>query len=135
MRNVLTRWGVVAAATMAAVPMLTGTASATVQNGVCEANEFCVFRQVNYSWASDWKASDTHYENNVYPLHPEYGLEDSVSSVSNENPCWVLLWPGRDQTGVALAFAPVGNASYGWYADDLTEYDFNNVASGHSIEC
>jgi hypothetical protein len=30
MRNVLTRWGVVAAATMAAVPMLTGTASATV---------------------------------------------------------------------------------------------------------
>ncbi|MEU6357612.1 peptidase inhibitor family I36 protein [Streptomyces sp. NPDC047072] len=125
---------VLAAGVMAGVPLLAGTASATVDNGVCEADEFCVFRQIDYDWAADFKASDTHYYNNSYPLHSSYLVNDSVSSVWNRNPCAVVLYSDDGGTGDYVGFLSGG------YASDLRDvtvngHDFNNLASGHSIAC
>ncbi|WP_043625936.1 peptidase inhibitor family I36 protein [Nonomuraea candida] len=103
-----------------------------VQDGICEARELCVYRQINYDWVSDFKASDTDWSNNTYPDHPSYSLNNSVSSVWNRNPCNAVLYSGYGMSGVGLYVYS------GERMPDLRntyQGDFNNIASGHSIHC
>ncbi|MFE7572425.1 peptidase inhibitor family I36 protein [Streptomyces sp. NPDC057539] len=134
MKRIMARLAFATAGMVAAVPLLAGTAGAVAQDGNCEDLEFCVFRQIDRDWAADWKASDTYYANNDYPLHPGYTVNNSASSVWNRNPCRVVLYNGinGDTTGGWI------NMPSGFVDNDLREVggiDFNNVASGHSIAC
>lgn len=130
----MVRLAFAAAGMVAAVPLLAGTANAEVQDGNCEDLEFCVFRQIDFDWAADWKASDGYYPNNDYPLHPGNTVNNSASSVKNLNPCTVVLYNGIDlDTTGGYLIIPSGASDA-----DLREVDgidFNNVASGHSIAC
>lgn len=138
MHRIMAGLGMAAAAALTSIPLLAGAAAAESNNGVCESlnSEFCVFRQAKGDWAADFKASDTHYENNYYPLHPSYSVDNSVSSIANFYPCPVIVYENPAQAGDRL-YIPSG---YGY--EDLTNVTgslygvpMNNEIGGHAIDC
>ncbi|MGW1719293.1 hypothetical protein [Streptomyces sp. NPDC002156] len=138
MNRIMSRLGILAAAAVCSVPLLAGVAPAASNDGVCEASnsEFCVFRQADFDWAADFKASDTHYENNYYPLHPSYSVDNSVSSIANFYPCRVVVYENPAQGGDTLVIGTgYGYSNLTNVTGDQYGVNMNNEIGGHSIAC
>jgi hypothetical protein len=93
---------VVALSTVAPAP----ASAATPRNGVCEAGEFCLYRDANYTGVvMDWArgADDDRYADNAYPSG--HYLDDTTSSVWNRSNCAVSIWQHRffGDPGIKLA--------------------------------
>lgn len=107
---------VVVLATVAPAP-----ASAAARNGVCDAGEFCLYRDRNFAGPiMDWPGGfdDDRYADNRYPSG--HYLDDTTSSVWNRSNCQVSIWQHRffGDPGITLAAGAKKNTAGTPLSDD-----------------
>jgi hypothetical protein len=97
-------------------------ASANVRNGVCDAGEFCLFLDPNFTGpVMDWPrgVDDDRYADNHTPSG--YYLDDVTSSVWNRSNCTVSIWQHRffGDPGITLAAGAKRNTAGTPLGDNL----------------
>jgi hypothetical protein len=97
-------------------------ASANARNGVCDAGEFCLFRDPNFTGVvMDWPrgVDDDRYADNSYPSG--HYLDDTTSSVWNRSNCAVSIWQHRffGDPGITLAAGAKRNTAGTPLGDNL----------------
>ncbi|MFI0485332.1 peptidase inhibitor family I36 protein [Actinomadura sp. 9N215] len=110
---------IVGMVTMVGAGLSATPANAATGNGVCEAGEFCVYRDTTGNVLWDSGRTDNSYSNDTYPLAGGT-VQDTGSSVVNRRGKGVRIFVNGDQNGAGwnvpadgkrwnLSGTPVGN--------------------------
>jgi hypothetical protein len=95
--------------------VLPGTpATADPQDGRCEDNELCVFKDANAGGC----VFDLFYDGTVEGgLEQDYAsckgqkMKDSISSYQNRSPAWLMMWEHPDKKGFLYCVVPRGSGN------------------------
>lgn len=88
-------------------------AFAAAGNGVCEAGEFCVYREPNQGGpVMDWRRGVdlADYDDQGWPA-TGVELDDSVSSIWNRSSCRVSIWSHDHNNGPGITVAAGGRTN------------------------